>query len=435
MKISLCKTEQDQLPPLDLFAFLLLMIYPIALITQLKIFYIIGLLTVFIVFLHTLLARKINVCSFLCAKSIYLFFCVVWISYKWALYPKETLIRAAIYMIFPWFFWLVHTLLLSGKRKWLKLALMSLPYLIFCIYIIFWIKYGAVRATSYVMKEEVGSFSNTAPAILLASLPYLFCFLMTDRKRWLLYLGGVTLTILIVFMSGGRAAYLMLLLALSSITILMRRDLISGLSLLTKIVVILFLLACVTVSVLGYKKTIGQVALRFQQTEVPQLEDAPTRGEVGDYGRLLMYYAGLQVIKQHPLTGIGFYGFSKYVEEIFGVSVISHNIVFTVWGELGLPGLLVFFWIVISGFVKLWRARASKELVKSEEFFFYSASFISFGVLLTHALFRPQLTNPLLYVVLAVAFSTAEQTKLNLMTHRAFPLPKSRMPVQRYFLG
>lgn len=87
---------------------------------------------------------------------------------------------------------------------------------------------------------------------------------------------------------------------------------------------------------------------------------APTASDAGSADiRTALWAAGLQMIADHPLTGIGLGNFKELVK-FYGderLSNIAHNSFVEITAEMGVPALLIFLAMLTSSFVSLERVR------------------------------------------------------------------------------
>lgn len=84
-------------------------------------------------------------------------------------------------------------------------------------------------------------------------------------------------------------------------------------------------------------------------------------GVIAADDRLELWSAGLRMITQHPLMGIGLDNFKAevpdYLEPGQDIDFIAHNTYVQMAAEMGLPGLLAFLWILVVTFRSLARSR------------------------------------------------------------------------------
>lgn len=88
----------------------------------------------------------------------------------------------------------------------------------------------------------------------------------------------------------------------------------------------------------------------------------PNYGDVqGEDTRLELWRAGMQMIEQQPLTGVGLGNFKLLVTQYEGSDVdlekIAHNTYIEIAAEMGIPSLLVFLGILVSVYRTLQRVR------------------------------------------------------------------------------
>ncbi len=131
----------------------------------------------------------------------------------------------------------------------------------------------------------------------------------------------------------------------------------------------------------------------------------PVRGEP-DFRRAQMYYEGINAIREAPLLGIGFHGLKPFVEERdrYGGGVISHNLVITAWGELGVLGISVCVWLFWSNIAGLMRLVKNRYLDHNRRQL-VAATLVALLLLLVQAQFRPFFSNPLAPILFAQSYS------------------------------
>lgn len=82
--------------------------------------------------------------------------------------------------------------------------------------------------------------------------------------------------------------------------------------------------------------------------------------------RLPIWRAGLHVLVQHPLVGVGIGGFPDAVAPGLGYAIVAHNSFLSVWTELGIVGFALFFGAFVAMVVGVRRkAAAERELIVS----------------------------------------------------------------------
>ncbi len=183
---------------------------------------------------------------------------------------------------------------------------------------------------------------------LVISLAFCVLLLRLDRQHPLAraaWLGGGTLCLLGVYLTYTRGAYLGLL--MGGVPFFWQRSSARGVTVRRRI---MFLVAAI-----GFA-----VFILFFPSEVlrSRTEDVGTV-----YFRFNVWIAGLTMVANHPIMGVGFGQFGSqvggYIREVASIPVsaglassgtIAHNTFLSVAAELGLTGLALYIFILIGGF-------------------------------------------------------------------------------------
>lgn len=139
---------------------------------------------------------------------------------------------------------------------------------------------------------------------------------------------------------------------------------------------------------------------------------------------------GLQIASDHPVSGVGLGGFKRAYADATGLdgrdpkTAASHNTPVTVAAELGLPGILLFAWLLVTAFVVQFR-RASRS-------FAGRASLVlglAFVAIVVHSLFYNALfEDPMTWGLLglsALAYAWRTSAARQAMPSLAGRLPES----------
>ena len=132
--------------------------------------------------------------------------------------------------------------------------------------------------------------------------------------------------------------------------------------------------------------------------------------EKEDYGRTIIISEGIRAIHERPLLGIGYGGLKGYIENHYGRGRISHNIIITMWGEMGLPGLLSLLWIIWVIYIGIYRFRISKTTTQKEKIL-ASATCVALLLAFINAQFRPFFFNPMIPIILGQTWSFIRLTQ------------------------
>lgn len=85
-----------------------------------------------------------------------------------------------------------------------------------------------------------------------------------------------------------------------------------------------------------------------------------TLGDVGDdtsfMSRVELWRVGLDLVAQHPLTGVGLGNFRMFAPNT------EHNVFIQLASEMGLPAVFLWFWLMSRAFRGLWQARRNYEM-------------------------------------------------------------------------
>ncbi len=388
-----------------------ILIYPIASITQLKFFYLAALLTfIFAVIYHVALGiipGKI----FYRAKSIYLFFVLAFFSYLWALYPEETLFYAGKNVVYLWVFQAAFIALICGKRRWLDYLVVAIPITCAVILAGIYAKYNVVRPNSIEMYEAVGSFSNLAIALTEICLPFLL-YLFRVNSRLVLVGVSIAACFFTMVISQSRGGYLMLGITIVLVVLLFGRNIQTRVYNFIRIAALYLAVLLITLPIVNLNNLVAPVVERFKHIHpVSIITEEPTRG-MKDFGRVAMYYAGQDAIRNYGDVGIGYGGLKEYVNDLYGFPMVSHNLMITAWGELGFLGLTLFVFSAFVAFRGVLRRRRFLARNDVREFYFRTAALVALVVAVVHGMFRPQLDNPMFYVLLAIVYSFSVRDRL-----------------------
>jgi O-antigen ligase len=160
---------------------------------------------------------------------------------------------------------------------------------------------------------------------------------------------------------------------------------------------------------------------RFSESQLLQGEfdiTQPTNERPGDFARVIMFLETYNIVTTDPITGIGYYTFKPYMESQYPFGRISHNLLLSIWGEMGIFGFVTFVGTVSSAFRLAGKGqKGARVRGDNERWLFLGASKAALVVLLVHAMVRPQLTNPALWVVIAACLGVGWANR----HHRSMP--------------
>jgi O-antigen ligase len=193
-------------------------------------------------------------------------------------------------------------------------------------------------------------FIMTFAGILYQLITVNFCVLFRrgrfSRLEWLLT-GGLVLQVIGLFLTLTRGAWLALAAGLSTASVILRKR--------GPVAVLAILIAAVVAFAAGDSR------VRRKIISIPRSLHAPT--DVNVSTRYVLWDVSWQLIKRHPILGVGMGDYTTEAEKLIGdrhveTATDSHNVYLQVLATRGLVGFLpfVFFWIVL--FRTLWRTRS-----------------------------------------------------------------------------
>lgn len=339
----------------------------------------------------------------------YFFFLLPLITTIWSKYPDETLWRGTISIANIGIFYLFHRTSKKNRRQTISQLAPLIIFTISVTFLIIYIEYGTVRATSREMKELVGSIANAGTAMALPCLPYLVAPGIVKNST--IRMSGIIACIFTVLLSQSRGAFLLLILLIPLLTIYYPASLRYRLNQLIKFFVVSSLTIWVAHIQMDSYHLFQSTKDRFSTSQILDLATNLTPDKQrGDYGRAIIITEGISAIKEHPLLGIGYGGMSKFIEERQGHGRVSHNIIITAWGEMGVIGLISLIWLFFILYFHLYKYIKDKsELL--EDRMLACATLTSLTIIFLHAQLRPFFSNPVVPIILAQAYSFIKRTR------------------------
>ena len=367
----------------------------------------IAIITLLFFFLITCLPKRKSLYLSLSRLDLLLYFFIlsISISFFWSLYPIET----ARYTFDIYFLILLYFVLINlnrEKRNFFSYGnfFLFLPLVIFTISIIIIVKYGDLRPE----KTEVESIPNILASASELSIPILlfFLFTRTDSVKKIFAIVGLVLSIVNAILAQARGSLLTIALeiCLFFIIIMIAKPIrfARPLKVLAYITIIVFAVSFFLTNTGIGRKTYGETLNRIQKTT---LDINKAKKHKQDIVRNLFYkYSVDVIIKQKWMLGIGYGAFNKNMEMLFGKGTIPHNFIIEIVSSIGILGLLLFLVLLLNSYRNFLKYYSTlKKEGQDENSFFILSLICCYTGLLFHAMFRPFLDNPLLYVFLALA--------------------------------
>ena len=356
------------------------------------------------------------------ARWVYAFFSAPFLSSIWSMMPYRSLYYSGLLFAFGVIFSISHIVFMKKKIKWIYVASIISIVVFSVTFSLIIFRFGSVRVQGPA-KEVVGSISNQIPAVCLPLAPYLYVMWRLNKKRGWVILSSILLILIVVF-SESRAAYILLLSYVLLIPVFMS----NRITYLVKRIAALALtglIGAVALYMFVGPQVVGTVLERFSESKFLQgdFNIAQSLDDIqGDTRRLVMLQEAYNIVITDPLTGIGYYTFKPYVEARYPYSAISHNIILTVWGEMGIFGFVSFIGMVTVAFREAGRGqKCAATNGNKEHWLFLGASKAALVVLLVHAMVRPQLTNPTFWVIVAACLGVGWANRVSCAPHSTSP--------------
>lgn len=377
-------------------------LYPVLRISEYKIFFfLIGAALYTSIVLS--MGRKDLFHSIWTAPFVYAFLGIPFLSIAWSIQPSETLIHAVILVGYGSIFTICHIIFLNNKIEWFYKLVVVIPILYGVIFIGILLTFGTVRPEGRYVHESIGSISNHIPAIALPTLPYLYVLWKKGYRRGLVFI-CVLFLLFIAVISESRAAYGLLVGYCVLIPLFTTQSLQSATRQIISAMIIVAIVGGAVYSFAG-QETVGSVIERFSDSQLLQGNFSIRDEDAQDFVRIVMISETANIIYGDPLTGIGYRTFKEYMISKYGFGIISHNILLTTWGEMGILGFITFLGVITGAFRKASRVQKRARIQKHfDHWEFMAATKAALVVVLLHALVRPQLTNPMLFIILAAPY-------------------------------
>ena len=324
---------------------LIFLLYPFFVIFWLRGVVILTLMSLVVTIATDTMINRRSLVYFKRVGLILMFYALPMVSFIWSQWPSDTLLRSIIPMMnFGLFYLSLHANWYSGGRSLVHLANWVPVY--FCsISIAIFAMFGSFRNTSDHMAEILGSYANHSAAIAILCMPITLSQISLRSAGVNLPTISLIACILIAILSQSRAAMLLSIFVLVAYAVIFGANSIERLKKLARLLAIFVPVIALMVIGLGYESTIGGVVERTTSSQVGEvlLGDSLDAREA-DLARAAMYAFGLEMIYEYPVTGAGFGGLYHFMQERLAFGIVSHNLIITFWGELGLIGLVTLFY-------------------------------------------------------------------------------------------
>ncbi len=243
----------------------------------------------------------------------------------------------------------------------------------------------------------LGAETNFTAARFGALIPFLFYYVFNEKKnvlRLAFALFTLLITIIAQLLTASRMGYITLAITLIIIFFYIMTKLDIKAILIT--ILVLILLSSVAFQVIRYQLNNSSLSWRMRNMEnFLNGKGNFNKGETSLTVRFILFFAGLDMIKHHPLLGVGV-GNSKYkaldyINEGYGMRYL-HNTFLSLGSENGLLPMILFITLFAAVFIK------SIKLASNENFWLFFS--ISMAVQFINFFFLSDILNRVFWSIL-----------------------------------
>lgn len=369
--------------------------YPVAMIIDKTSYYYLALIALLIVMMFGLAIRRIKyheVGYIVSLSPLMAFVLLSTVSILWSIDPYYTLERLVPLWVYMTMSILLVVYVSRYGEEWILVMASIVSISVSLCFIYIFMKYGKVR---YAI-EGLETFSNHAGSMSLACMPFVVYGLVTNkisvRSGWLV----MVLCVISAFISESRGF------VVGSLLIIMFSLYISKSVKYIGLLFMMFVVLAVVYSMTegDYLQIINHYAERLPQI----LSELAYYTPVETFDKKIRHIQ-LELIKnmsaEDMILGNGYYSTRTYMANSIGIAIISHNLlIVTGLGELGLMGVIVVMAIIYYSLMRLIKTLIGGRIDYSS---INSYLLIATVIVIAHSFFRPQLNNPIFYIVISLA--------------------------------
>ena len=227
-------------------------------------------------------------------------------------------------------------------EKNLRLALKACPLVLILIF-----PYAYRQVLRFGGRLGVGLYEpNYLALALVLLLPLAFVFARQETVGWkrFFWMSGTSILFLEIILAASRGAFIGLVIVLTLITFRLVKH---------RMLAFAGATCLLLISVFALPTSLSIRLLASGPN--PQVHDSGVKAS--DESRLQVIKAGLRMIQENPLTGVGLGNFKPSVSTYGSEKIkIAHNTYLQLGAELGLPALAAFLWLLYVTFASLRRS-------------------------------------------------------------------------------
>lgn len=213
--------------------------------------------------------------------------------------------------------------------------------------------YGVDKLTESRMSNELLN-SNRAGTIF--SMSALLCLFILTKEKKKIYFAYFVILVVMIALTGSRTALLSLIASIVTYTIFLRSASIT--EILKGAAIALICVIAIMILVIQVPMFYNIIGRRFEETFLVLFGKAKIEvGNNSNYFRSQLYLIAFQLIKEHPLIGIGLDNFRYYNR----FNLYAHTNYLEVFADLGIIGFTLFYFPFIRMCIKVKKSKKSKE--------------------------------------------------------------------------
>jgi len=316
-------------------------------------------------------------------------------SALWALDPGQSIYHALQFGVFLVISVVMWRSFQGNVEKYFMYVIVLSCMVVILAFLVTIISYGSVRNVPADVRNEIGAYSNFGASVLILSLPFILDKVARDKSH-MLYAMLLTLLVFGLLASASRSA---LVLPTLYLVYWLYASMGNHRSKASSSYIIWLMLVIVISITPFYFMEIGKVALETALTS--SVERLFGEGYDHESLRALSFKVLYDIYEKYYPMGVGYYNFYEYMKPLYSDPIISHSILITMAGEIGLIGIVILLAFFSSILVCIKRL-VCRDIQISGGFRKALASSVVLGSM--HWMVRPEHDNLLYIAILVMAF-------------------------------
>lgn len=342
---------------------------------------------------------------------VVVFFGWMTISSLYSLDPRDSLL--AVVKLLPFFFFMI--LLSQFSYAYFKMCITKLSVFIPIFSCIIFVTIYFTMGSLIPIYGQISYFLQPAfrlhiTKFCLVLLPFSFYGLFLCESIKLRYIVSIISTTIICYLSVSRIAIFIVGFSCFSTLFLCRSRKVAYFRILLLFIFLVLIIAGLFAIFLRTSPVTEGLITRYSSLKLKSTVSSLLKENQQDYIRILTFIEGYRFITTKPLFGYGYNSMKYHIDEMTGTPMVSHNLIITFWGEMGLIGLMVFLWMFGKPLFRTMTVRKASKLVNKKNYYWFSSIIASFVNLMMIGIVQNVVINISFYLVLALLYSTIMHT-------------------------